>query len=316
MRAVFLDLNSLDFGDLDLSPLKAVAAVEGHAKTSPEQVVARLDGAAVAIVNKVVLTRDTLARLPELRHICIAATGTNNVDLAAATELGISVSNCQGYGTASVAQHVMGLMLALATRLVDYHAAIGRGEWQRSDQFCLLNYPILELRGKTLGVIGYGELGREVGRLAEAFGMQLVIAARPGTAPRNGRESLDRLLPHVDVLTLHCPLTAATRNLIGAEQLAAMKPGALLVNAARGGIVDEFALADALRSGHLGGAATDVLSVEPPREGNPLLDESLPNLIVTPHCAWGSREARQAIVAQLAENITSFAQGRPCRVVG
>jgi glycerate dehydrogenase len=215
-----------------------------------------------------------------------------------------------GYGTPSVVQQVFALILALTTRLQDHQAAVARGEWQRSDQFCLLDYPFRELAGRRLGIVGYGELGRAVGRVGEAFGMQLLIAQRPGGDARPGRIPLVDLLPQVDVLSLHCPLTEQTRNLIGAAELSAMKPDALLINAARGGIVDEVALAAALRAGTIGGAGVDVLSREPPVEGNPLLAADLPNLIVTPHVAWASRESRQRMVDELALNIEAFLQGR------
>jgi glycerate dehydrogenase len=246
----------------------------------------------------------------------VAATGTNNIDLEAAAERGITVCNCQSYGTPSVVQHVFALILTLATRLCDYRQAVAEGRWQLADQFCLLDYPIQELAGKTLGIIGYGELGRSVARIAEAFGMRILIAQRPGTSePVEDRIPLATLLPQLDILTLHCPLTSETRGLIGAWELALMRRNALLINTARGGIVDELALAEALKRGALGGAGVDVLTEEPPVQGNPLLAGDIPNLIVTPHCAWGSREARQRLVAQLAENIQGFLTGKPKRVV-
>lgn len=316
-RAVFLDHASLDLGDLDMSPLREVfGELVLHPSSSAEQVAERLQGAQVAISNKVRLDAETLAACPELKLILVSATGTNNIDLAAARERGIVVANCQGYGTASVAQHCLMLLLALATRLPDYQAAVRDGAWQRASQFCLLDFPIIELEGKTLGLLGHGELGGAVARLAEAFGMRVLLGALPGRPGRADRLPLDELLPQIDVLTLHCPLTEQTRNLIGARELQLMKPQALLINTARGGLVDEQALADTLRAGHLGGAAFDVLSEEPPRQGNPLLADDIPRLIVTPHNAWGSREARQRIVAQLAENASAFLAGAPRRTVG
>nr|WP_298171538.1 2-hydroxyacid dehydrogenase [uncultured Pseudomonas sp.] len=316
-RAVFLDHSSLDLGDLDMAPLEQTfAELHMHDRSTPEQVIERLQGAQVAISNKVPLDATVLAACPELELILIAATGSNNVDLKAARELGITVCNCQGYGTPSVAQHTLMLLLALATRLPDYQRAIREGRWQRAPQFCLLDFPIVELEGKTLGLLGHGELGGAVARLAQAFGMRVLLGQLPGRPPREDRLPLDELLPQVDALTLHCPLTAETRDLIGARELQLMKPGAFLINTARGGLVNEQALADALRRGHLGGAATDVLSQEPPTAGNPLLDTELPRLIVTPHSAWGSREARQRIVVQLAENAEAFFGGAPRRVVG
>ena len=207
------------------------------------------------------------------------------------------------------------LLLALATRLPDYQKAVSAGQWQTAKKFCLLDFPIVELEGKTLGLLGHGELGSAVAKLAEAFGMRVLLGQIPGRPARADRLPLDELLPQVDALTFHCPLNEHTRNLIGARELALLKPGAFVVNTARGGMIDEQALADALRSGHLGGAATDVLSVEPPRDGNPLLAADIPRLIITPHSAWGSREARQRIVGQLTENAHAFFNGTALRVV-
>lgn len=315
-RAVFLDHASLDLGDLDMAPLRqAFAELTLHSSSAPEQVIERLQDAQVAISNKVHLDAATLAACPDLKLILASATGTNNIDLAAARALGITVCNCQGYGTPSVAQHTLMLLLALATRLPDYQHAVRDGAWQQASQFCLLDYPIIELHGKTLGLLGHGELGGAVAKLAEAFGMRVLLGALPGRPARADRLPLHELLPQVDALTLHCPLTEDTRNLIGAAELALMKPQALLINTARGGLVDEQALADVLRAGHLGGAACDVLSEEPPRQGNPLLATDIPRLIITPHNAWGSREARQRIVVQLAENAAAFFSGAPKRVV-
>ncbi|PAA38199.1 2-hydroxyacid dehydrogenase [Pseudomonas fragi] len=315
-RAVFLDHTSLDLGDLDLDPLRrSFGDLQLCADTTPTNVIERLQGVSVAISNKALLNAQTLAACPELKLILVAATGTNNVDLEAARALGITVANCQGYGTPSVAQHTLGLLLALATRLVDYNKAVADGQWQQAKQFCLLDFPIVELEGKTLGLFGHGELGSAVAKLAEAFGMRVLIGQIPGRPARAGRLTLDELLPQVDALTFHCPLTEHTRNFIGARELALLKPGAFVVNTARGGMIDEQALADALRSGHLGGAATDVLSVEPPRDGNPLLGADIPRLIITPHSAWGSREARQRIVGQLAQNAEAFFNGTALRVV-
>ena len=315
-RAVFLDHPSLDLGDLDLSGLQACFSdLQLFEQTTAQNLIERLQGAQVAISNKVALDADTLAACPELKLILIAATGTNNVDLAAARAHGITVSNCQGYGTPSVAQHTLMLLLNLATRLQDYQRDVAAGKWQAATQFCLLDHPIVELQGKTLGLLGHGELGGAVAQLAEAFGMRVLLGAIPGRPARADRVPLDELLAQVDALTLHCPLNEYTRNMIGARELALLKPGALVVNTARGGLINEQALADALSSGHLGGAATDVLSVEPPVNGNPLLAGDIPRLIVTPHNAWGSREARQRIVGQLAENARGFFNGTPLRVV-
>lgn len=315
-RAVFLDSTSLNLGDLDLGELRdSFSDLQLCSSSAPDQVIEHLQGAQVAISNKVLLDAKTLAACPDLKLILIAATGTNNVDLAAARAQGITVSNCQGYGTPSVAQHTLMLLLNLATRLGDYQKAVGEGRWQQAKQFCLLDYPIVELEGKTLGLLGHGELGSAVARLAEAFGMRVLLGQLPGRPLRADRLPLDELLPQIDALTLHCPLNEHTRHFIGARELALLKPNAFVVNTARGGLIDEQALADALRSGHLGGAATDVLSVEPPVAGNPLLAADIPRLIVTPHIAWGSREARQRIVGQLTENARGFFSGTALRVV-
>lgn len=315
-RAVFLDHPSLDLGDLDLGPLRGCfSELQLFARTTPDQVTERLKGATVAITNKIVIDAQAMAASPDLKLILISATGTNNVDLAAARSHGITVCNCQGYGTPSVAQHTIMLLLNLATRLADYQKAVGEGRWQQASQFCLLDYPIVELEGKTLGLLGHGELGSAVGRLAEAFGMRVLLGQIPGRPARPDRLPLEQLLPHVDALTLHCPLNEHTRHFIGARELALLKSGAFVVNTARGGLIDEQALAEALRSGHLGGAATDVLSVEPPVQGNPLLAGDIPRLIVTPHNAWGSREARQRIVGQMSENAQGFFSGTARRVV-
>ncbi len=276
---------------------------------APEERSARLRGARVAVTNKVLLDRAVLASAPELRLVCLTATGTNNVDLAAARELGIAVANVTGYATAAVVQHVFALILAHATRLLDYRAAVAAGAWSSSAQFCLLDFPIFELAGKTLGIVGYGELGRAVARVAQAFGMEVLVAQRPGGPPQEGRLPLMELLPRVDVLSLHCPLADNTRDLIGVAELALMRPTALLVNTARGGLVDGEALAAALRAGTIGGAALDVLSVEPPPTGHPLLAPDIPNLILTPHTAWASREARQRVMDEVARNIAAFAAG-------
>jgi glycerate dehydrogenase len=310
-RGVVLDLASIDRGDMELARLRAACAHwDLHPRTAPEEVAGRVAGVDVVVTNKVMLDRALLAEArPTL--VCVAATGTNNVDLEAARELGIAVCNVTGYATASVVQHVLALMLAHATRLPDYTGAVRGGAWARGDQFCLLDFPIRELAGLVLGIVGYGELGRAVARAAECLGMAVLVAERAGAVLRPGRLPLNDLLPRVDVLSLHCPLTGQTRNLIGPVELALMRTDALLINTARGGIVDEEALAAALRAGRIGGAAVDVLTVEPPREGNPLLAPDIPNLILTPHTAWASRESRQRLLDQVALNIEAFAAGEP-----
>ncbi|MFO1371590.1 MAG: 2-hydroxyacid dehydrogenase [Candidatus Competibacteraceae bacterium] len=318
MLGVFLDRDSLDCGDLDFSALdRTLSDMRYFSTTTPNQVTARIAEAEVVISNKVVLDAATLQQAPRLQLICVAATGLNNVDLETAVVQGITVCNCRGYGTPAVVQHVFTLLLNLFTRLSEYQQAVRADRWRRASQFCLLDFPIRELAGKTLGIVGYGELGRGVAQIAEAFGMRVLLAQRPGTVePQTDRLPLPILLPQVDVLSLHCPLTPATRGLIGPWELALMRRDAILINTARGGLVDEALLADALRKGALGGAGVDVLSLEPPVDGNPLLAPDIPNLIVTPHCAWGSRESRQRMVGQLVENIEGYLSGVPIRVVG
>ncbi|MDZ7787412.1 MAG: 2-hydroxyacid dehydrogenase [Halofilum sp. (in: g-proteobacteria)] len=316
MNGVILDADSLGPG-LDLTRLRdQLDHWDWHGHTAPEETANRIREADVVITNKVVLDAAAFAAAPRLQLVCVAATGINNIDLDAAREHGVTVCNATGYGTPSVVQHTFALILALATRLPDYQAAVRAGEWSRSPFFCLLDFPITELAGKTLGVIGYGTLGQGVAGIARAFDMDVRIAARPGaTEIPADRIAVEDLLEQADVLTLHCPLTDATRGLIGRAELERMKPDALLVNTARGGIVDEAALADALRAGAIGGAGMDVLTQEPPRDGNPLLADDIPNLIVTPHSAWGSQAARQRLVEQVADHIANFRAGKPSNVV-
>ncbi|MET0071324.1 MAG: 2-hydroxyacid dehydrogenase [Candidatus Thiodiazotropha sp.] len=309
-KGVFLDVGSVDSGDIAWSPLRAMAKDWGwHQVTRPRQTLQRIIDADLVISNKVVLDRACLAASGKLKLICIAATGSNNVDLEAAAESGIAVTNVTGYATPSVVQHVFSLILSLVTRQQDYQRAVAKGDWQKADHFCLLDYPIRELAGKRMGILGHGELGRGVGELAKAFGMQVLVAQRPGGEPAPDRLTLDRLLPLVDVLSIHVPLAENTRNLIGARELGLLQPHALLINTARGGIVDEQALADALVRGKLGGAGIDVLITEPPVDGNPLLNPGIPNLILTPHIAWASREARQRLVDGVSANIQAFVNG-------
>lgn len=316
-KGVFLDKYPLDLGDVDLGPLcTTLEHFKLFERTTPDQVSQRIDDAEVVVVNKVVLSGESLRAAKRLKLVCLAATGTNNVDLKAARALGITVCNCRAYATASVVQHTITLLLALATHVINYHEAVRRRAWQRADAFCVLDYPIRELDGKTLGIVGYGELGRGVARLAEALGMRVLVARRPGSCDdQDWRLPLDELLPQVDVLSLHCPLTPDTRGLIGERELELMQSSAFLINTARGGIVDETAMADALRRGEIAGAAFDVLTEEPPKSGNPLLQSDIPNLIVTPHSAWGSREARQRAADQVTENVQRYLEGDPVRVV-
>ncbi|WP_445345775.1 2-hydroxyacid dehydrogenase [Acinetobacter bohemicus] len=316
MKAVFLDYESLDQHDLDLSALEAsFDTLSLYPSTSQAQLLERVQHADVIISNKVIVDAATIQQCPNLKLILISATGTNNIDLIQARAQGIVVCNCQGYGTSAVAQHTLTLMLALATSLLQYDRAVQQGQWNKSPIFCLLDFPIVELEGKTLGILGYGELGQAVAKLAEAFGMKVLVGSLPNRPSDSSRIPFTELLAQVDFLSLHCPLTEDTRDLIDAKAFDAMKPSAFLINCARGGIVNEQALADALVQGKIAGAATDVLTVEPPKEGNVLLESHLPNLIVTPHSAWGSVDARQRIVQQMVENAEAFKAGQPIRQV-
>lgn len=305
MKAVLLDAASLG-GDVDLTPMAAaVDELVIYQHTDPGQCAMRLAGAQAAISNKVVLSADTLAALPHLRLICVMATGTNNIDTDAAARLGITVRNIRAYGTASVAQHTLLLMLALANRLPLYQQDVSAGRWQQSSAFCLMTHRTLQLAGKHLVIVGQGELGNRVAQLAGAFGMQVSFSARPGNEGHDRRTALAALAPTADVISLHCPLNEHTRHLINQTLLENLKTGALLINCARGGIVDDDAALQALREGRLGGLGVDVLPQEPPRDGHALLwalPEQL-NLIVTPHNAWITPEARQTVVEMTAANL-------------
>lgn len=290
-----------------------------YPRTTPAQMADRLAGASIVIVNKLPVGAELLATLPALKMIAVSATGTNNVDLAAAKAHGIVVSNIRGYAVHTVPEHVIALLMALARNLFAYRGSVADGAWQRSDQFCYFGHPIRDLHGMTLGIIGHGSLGDGVARLAGAFGMRVLFAEHKGAAAvRPGYTDFATVLREADALTLHCPLLPATRHLIAAPELAQMKPGAVLINTARGGLVDEGALAAALRDGQLGGAAFDVLTEEPPVNGNPLLAPDLlaaPNFILTPHVAWASAPAMQTLADQLIDNIEAFARGEPQNVV-
>lgn len=308
-HAVMLDADSLGPG-VDLTPLRErVDQLTVYPASSAHHARERLAEADIAIVNKVVLDADTLAALPRLKRICVLATGLNNIATEACQAQGITVKNVTGYGTRSVSQHTLMLMLALANRLPRYQHDVQSGQWQQSDFFCLQDHPTLELNGKHLVIVGQGELGNAVAQLARALGMRVSFAARPGNEAGDERPALDTLLPDADVLSLHCPLTEATRHLIGRDALTRTRSSLLLINCARGGIIDEQAALEALRDGRLGGLGVDTLPLEPPREGHALLDalEEPLNLIVTPHNAWITPEARQKVVALTAENLIDSA---------
>lgn len=310
MKAVILDIASLG-EQVHLDSLrKAAPSLTEYSNTAPDQVAERIGDHDIVVVNKAKINADAIARCPQLKLIAVTATGVNNIDVAAARARGIQVANVTHYSTGSLVQHTFSLMLALTTRLIDYNNDVREGRWAQSPNFCLMDHPIRELAGKTLGIVGSGDLGQAVATVGKAFGMHVQIAARPHT-PYSPEEYLNRtpfydLLPKVDVLSLHCLLSPETRELVGERELRLMKPDALLINTARGGLINEQALANALRERRLGGAGLDVLSEEPPVTPNPLLAPDLPNLVITPHCAWASREARQRLIDKTALNIRYF----------
>jgi len=287
-----------------------------YGETAPEEIVARLRDATIAICNKLALREAVLAQLPKLRLIAVAATGVDNIDLAFCRTRGIAVCNTRGYAATSLPEHALMLMLCLRRNLIAYREDVQAGRWQRAKQYCLLDHQVGDLHGTTLGIVGYGTLGRSMGRLSQTIGMNVLVAERKSaTVVREGRTPFVDVLRLSDVLSLHCPLTEETRNLIGAAEIQQMKRDAILINTARGGLVDAAALLRALTEGRLGGAGIDVLSTEPPREGNVLLEASLPNLIVTPHIAWASRQAMQTLGSQLIENLEAFVRGEPRNLV-
>ncbi len=284
--------------------------------TEPNQIIERLRDATIAICNKLPLRADALAQLPSLRLIAVAATGVDNIDLEFCNAHNIAVCNGRNYATTSLPEHVLTLILALRRNLIAYREDVIRGEWQRAKQFCLLGHAINDVRGSTIGIVGCGALGKATANLARAVGMEVLVAERKGVGViREGRTSFTDVLRRSDVLSLHCPLTEATRNLIGAADLQLMKPTAILINTARGALVDEVALVGALKDGTIGGAGVDVLRVEPPASSNVLLEEKRPNLIVTPHVAWASREAMQVLADQVIDNLEAFVRGQPRNLV-
>ncbi|QIL91597.1 glycerate dehydrogenase [Microbulbifer sp. SH-1] len=307
MRGVFLDTLTMKLEELDTSALeKVLDHWDLFESTTPDQTAERIQNADVVITNKVVLDRALIENAPSLKLICVCATGTNNIDLAAAAEKNIPVKNVAGYTGTSLAQHTIALLLALATRWYQYAEDVKKGKWSQSPIFCRLDYPVMELAGKNLGIIGYGDLGRKVAGLGEALGMNILIAQSSTGEEKPGRVALEKLVSDSDVISLHCPLTAQNSKMVNREFLSAMKQSAFLINTARGGLVDETALADALKRGVIAGAALDVLAVEPPPADHPLLAQDIPNLIITPHNAWISRESRQRLLDGVVNNVRQW----------
>jgi len=314
-------LDAATYGDVSLQIFFDRWDCTVHQITTPAEVPRRLRGRSVAVTNKVVIDRAVLGSpaAQELKLIAVAATGTDIIDREAAKEIGVTVCNVPGYATQSVAQFTLALILELATRAARYGWAVRSDAWQQSPVFTLLDFPSVELRGKKLGIIGYGNIGRAVAEMARGFGLEVMIASRPGSAEpiRPGRVSLTELFRQADVITLHCPLTADTKNLINAETLSLMKPTALLVNTARGALIDETALIQALSQNRLAAAALDVISREPPPADHPIIQaaKKLDNLIVTPHTAWSARESRERLLKEVANNISAFFEGKPRNIV-
>jgi len=311
-KGVFLDLGSVDDGDLQLNALdRTLPEWRFFDATPAAEIAERAADAHLIITNKTELGGALIRSLKALRMIAVAATGTNCIDLEAARERSVVVCNVRDYCSDSVAQHVLGLILNLATGQPFYAQRVREGDWSRAAHFSLHDRPIRELHSLTLGIIGYGSLGRAVAALARAMGMNVLLGEVRGRKPRPDRLAFRELMTNADVVSLHCPLTAETGGMIDRRVLRGMKPGAILINTARGGIVVEQDLADALRAGELAGAGVDVLSVEPPPPDHPLLADDVPNLIVTPHNAWASQAARQACIDQLTGVINAFLRGQP-----
>jgi glycerate dehydrogenase len=317
MHTAFLDYETVSDGDLDTASLEQAApGIRFYSMTTEAQLAERIADAQIVLVNRTRLTREHLEAARNLELIAVAGTGTDGIDLGAAQERGIGVCNVRGYCTASVVQHTWALILSLTQHLSQYARLATDGSWAEIEKYAVLANPARELSGRVLGIVGWGTLGRGVAAVGEAFGMRSIICNRPGAPPEQGRVSLDELLATADIVSLHCPSTPATRGLIGARELARMQPDALLINTARGALVDGAALAEALRARRLGGAGIDVLPQEPPTDDDPLLEPDIPNLIVTPHIAWAAREARQRCIDEMAASIADFRRGgRRGRVV-
>jgi glycerate dehydrogenase len=309
MKAVFLDFATMGAGGLDPSALQQrLPALKIFDTTSAAETADRIRDAEVVLANKIQLNADNMAEATVLKFIGLTATGTDNVDLSYAKERGIAVCNIRAYCTQSIVEHVLGTLLGFSHNLSSFNKAVRLGKWQAANEFCMLDFPIRELSAMTLGIVGYGVLGKGVALAAEFFGMNVLIARRrgdPGSA-HDGRVDFDKMLQQADVISLHCPLDDSTRNMMAAGEFAAMKSDSILINTARGGLVDSAALVAALEAGEIAAAAIDVLPQEPPVDGDPLLDYSADNLLVTPHIAWGTLQARQNAIDELAENIAAF----------
>lgn len=311
-RAAFLDWDSVDADDLDASCLTNLPITwQFFPKVTPTELHNLLDDTTILVSNKIVLSALHIEQASALKLICVAATGTNNVNLEAAAKRGIPVCNVTGYATDSVVQHVFMLLLNLVRQNSAYQRALAKGRWQQSEHFCFLDYSIESLSGKTLGIVGYGELGQAVASMAKNFGMKVLVAQGVHGQAVASRVAFDELLKQVDVLSLHCPLTEQTHNLIGEHELRLMKPTAILLNTARGGLIDEAALLHALETKQIAAAGLDVLAQEPPDPSHPLLQQPRDNLMITPHIAWAARQSRQKLITGVADNIRNWLKGKP-----
>jgi len=316
MRIVVLDGYTLNPGDLNWDAMNALGQCTVYERTSSSEVVARAKDAEFVLTNKTVIDGNTLRSLPKLRYIGVLATGYNIVDVPTAIEQKIVVSNVPTYGTRSVAQHVFALLLELTQRAGHHSDTVREGRWTRSADFCYWDYPLIELEGMTIGIIGIGQIGQAVGDLATAFGMKVLAYSRkppPSLASNIQTVKLDRLFAESDVVSLHCPLNEASKGIVNATNLAMMKKSSFLINTSRGLLVNEADLATALNSGQIAGAGLDVLSIEPPCNDNPLLTAR--NCLITPHIAWATRAARERLMNIAVENLRSFLDGRPANVV-
>jgi glycerate dehydrogenase len=317
-RIVVLDGYTLNPGDNPWDDLGELGELEVHPRSHPDEVVARARGAEIAVINKVQLREGELAALPDLRFIAITATGYNVVDLAAARARRVLVANVPEYGTESVAQHTIALLLELASAVGEHAGAVVAGEWSASPDFCFWRRPLLELSGRTLGIVGFGRIGRRVGELAHAFGMRVIATRRGAASPPDYRpfewRTVQELFAEADVVSLHCPLTDENERFVDHDLLHAMKRSALLLNTARGALIDERALAAALHDGVIAGAALDVVSREPIRPDNPLIGAR--NCIVTPHVAWATLAARRRLMQATVANVRAFLAGAPINLVG
>ncbi len=308
MKIVALDTATMDQGDMDWGPMRALGELELHPRSGPDEVVPRAQGAEAVLVNKVIIDAEVIRALPKLQYIGLTSTGANVVDLLVAQERGIAVTNVPGYASNSVAQHAMAMILHFASKVAFYDQQVHQGKWTQSPDFCFFPKPLIELDGKKLGIIGYGAIGQRVAQIGRGLGMEILAYDLPGHIDPGESVPLAEVFKEADYLTMHCPLTSQTEGLINREHLAMMKPTAVLINTARGAIVNEADLAEALKKGVIAGAAVDVLSTEPPSADNPLL--SAPNMLVTPHVSWGTYESRSRLMAVVVENLKAYINGQ------